>query len=77
MQYPVRKLQSLKKMFKDTNGIIFVDNEMVFRQAIRRKNYDEYFVDKFGGEFGHCTPQGNKLLAENLANVMLKKCFNK
>jgi hypothetical protein len=27
----------------------------------------------FGGDFGHCTPEGNRLLAENITEVILKR----
>ena len=76
VQYPVRSIEPLKKMFKNKKGIIFVDNEMVFKKALKQASYDEYFVDIFAGDFGHCTRKGNRLLAENIANVILKECFN-
>jgi len=31
----------------------------------------------FGGDFGHCTPKGNRLLATNIADVILKEVFHK
>jgi len=31
----------------------------------------------FGGDFGHCTHKGNRLLAENIANVIFKEVFSK
>ena len=76
VQYPLRSVESLKKMFKNKEGIIFVDNEGVFKEALKQASYDEYFADIFVGDFGHCYPKGNKLLAENIANVILKGCFN-
>jgi tetratricopeptide (TPR) repeat protein len=69
VQYPVRSAESLRK--------IFVDNERVFKEASNKKSYKEYFIDIFGGDFGHCTYKGNRLLAENIANVILKECFNR
>jgi lysophospholipase L1-like esterase len=30
-----------------------------------------------GGDFGHCTPKGNRLLAENIAQTILKEVFHK
>ncbi len=76
VQYPVRSIASLKKMFYSKKGVIFVDNEQIFKEAINETSYDEYFTDMIGGDFGHCTEKGNKLLAENIANVILEKCFN-
>ncbi len=78
VQYPVRNLEPLKKIFQGNDkGIIFVDNEKIFRDAIKKSSYKEYFVDMFAGDFGHCTDKGNKLLAENIANVILKEVFKK
>ncbi|MDP2924689.1 MAG: tetratricopeptide repeat protein [Candidatus Omnitrophota bacterium] len=71
VQYPMRSLDLLLKMFIDTDGIIFVDNEAVFRQLVRQRGYDEYFIDTFGGDFGHCTAKGNQLLAGNIAKSIL------
>jgi tetratricopeptide (TPR) repeat protein len=73
MQYPMRSVEPLKKMFKDRSDIIFVDNENVFKKAVKEKGTKQIFVDMFGGEFGHCTLKGNKLIAENVANVILKE----
>jgi len=77
MQYPVRSVESLKKIFKSKEGLVFVDNEQIFKEAIARENYDKYFTDNFGGDFGHCTIKCNRLLAENVANVILKEFFKK
>ncbi|MFH1338382.1 MAG: tetratricopeptide repeat protein [Candidatus Omnitrophota bacterium] len=77
VQYPVRSIEPLKSMFVDREGVIFVDNEGIFKEAIKLSSYEEYFTDMFGGDFGHCTPKGNRLLAGNIANVILEECFNK
>jgi Tfp pilus assembly protein PilF len=77
VQYPMRNLEPLKRVFKQDEGVIFVDNENVFKEAVKKASYQEYFTDMFGGDFGHCTDKGNKLLAENIANVILKEVFNK
>ncbi|MBU0547132.1 MAG: tetratricopeptide repeat protein, partial [Candidatus Omnitrophica bacterium] len=77
VQYPVRSIEPLKKIFKLQEGVIFVDNEEIFKRAIRREGYREYFKDMFGGDFGHCTPKGNRLLAENIAKVILQEVFSK
>jgi len=54
-----------------------VDNEQVFKNAVKKSSLQEYFVDMFGGDFGHCTDKGNKLLAENIANVVAREVFHK
>jgi len=78
MQYPMRGIEPLKKIFQDNpQGIIFVDNERVFKEAVNKAGYREYFLNIFGGDFGHCTPKGNRLLAENAAKVILKEVFDK
>ncbi len=77
VQYPVRKVDPLKRIFEKDKGVIFVDNERVFKEAVREGSYNEYFRDMFGGDFGHCTPKGNLLLAQNIADVILKEVFNK
>jgi hypothetical protein len=77
VQYPMLNIKQLKAVFEDREGIIFVDNEKVFKDAVRREGYEEYFIDTFGGNFGHCTPKGNRLLAENIAFAILKEYFGK
>jgi hypothetical protein len=69
----MRSLDPLKRIFAgDASGIIFVDNEAGFKEAVRKEGYSVYFRDIFGGDFGHCTKKGNWLLAENIANAILK-----
>jgi tetratricopeptide (TPR) repeat protein len=78
VQYPMRNLEPLKKIFQgNAEGIIFVDNEQLFKDVLKKTSYREYFWDMFGGEFGHCTEKGNRLLAESIANTILKEVFNK
>ena len=72
VQYPVRSLVELKNMLPEGKRIIFVDNEASFQEAIKKEGYSEYFTDMFGGVFGHCTPKGNRLLAENIANGIIE-----
>jgi tetratricopeptide (TPR) repeat protein len=77
VQYPLRNVEPLKNMFGAADGVIFVDNEEIFKKALKTSNYKEYFIDNFGGDFGHCTRKGNRLLAENIANVILKQYFDR
>jgi tetratricopeptide (TPR) repeat protein len=78
VQYPMYNIEALKKIFQgDIDGILFVDNEKTFKEAVREGSYKMYFRDIFGGDFGHCTYKGNRLLAENIANVILKEVFHK
>jgi len=75
MQYPMRSVKPLKKIFNNSKGIAFVDNEQIFKEAVKRGNYDKLFIDNFGGDFGHCTFEGERLVAENAARVILKEYF--
>ena len=77
VQYPMLKIEPLKKIFGDQTGIIFVENKKTFETAVSHASYHEYFLDMFGGFFGHCTDKGNQLLAQNIADVLLKECFGK
>lgn len=77
VQYPVRNVASLKKIFEGQKGVVFVDNEKIFKSAINKEGYSVYFIDIFGGDFGHCTNKGNKLLASNIAKAILKEVFRK
>jgi len=77
VQYPMRSIQPLKKIFREDENTIFVDNDRIFKDAVRKEGYSEYFVDIFGGDFGHCTQKGNRLLARNIANAILKEIFGK
>ncbi len=71
----MRSIESLKKMFEKEEDSIFVDNEKLFKKVVEKEGYDEYFRDMLGGDFGHCTSKGNQLLAENIANTILKERF--
>jgi tetratricopeptide (TPR) repeat protein len=77
VQYPMRSIEPLKNIFNQDKGIIFVDNERIFKQAVHQTSYKEYFTDMFGGDFGHCTEKGNRLLAKNIADTILKEIFDK
>ena len=77
VQYPMRSVKQLRKLFDSTEGIIFVDNEKIFKEALEKASYDEYFIDSFGGDFGHCTKKGNELIAENIADTILRYGFKK
>lgn len=75
MQYPVRSIEPLKQMLKDEpyfNKLIFVNNEQLFKNVLKKYSYDTIFLDQFGGDFGHCTDLGNTMIAENLAKVIIE-----
>jgi tetratricopeptide (TPR) repeat protein len=76
VQYPMHSVAPLKKIFEGQSDVFFVDNEKVFKDAVKKDGYKEYFNDMFGGDFGHCTDEGNKFLAGNIANVILSQAFH-
>ncbi|MCA9408737.1 MAG: hypothetical protein KC733_08605 [Candidatus Omnitrophica bacterium] len=74
VQYPIRDLNNLKIVLSDLpgfNNYYFVDNENSFKTLTQSQGYDQVFIDRFAGDFGHCTPLGNKLLASNVAEIIL------
>jgi len=75
VQYPLRSIENLKRIFDREDNIIFVENESVFKNALKKNSYRDLFRDMFAGDFGHCTQLGNELLAKNIANVILKEVF--
>ncbi|MBP6919526.1 MAG: tetratricopeptide repeat protein [Candidatus Omnitrophica bacterium] len=78
VQYPMRSAGPLKRIFDGkAEGIIFVDNEKRFKDMVDRSGYGAYFRDMFAGDFGHCTETGNRLLAANIADTILKEIFHK
>ena len=78
VQYPMRNIEPLKKLFQGNDkDIIFVDNEKVFKDEVEKYSPKNYFEDMFAGDFGHCTEKGNRLLAKNIAKVILKEVFGK
>ncbi|OGQ89261.1 MAG: hypothetical protein A2289_07880 [Deltaproteobacteria bacterium RIFOXYA12_FULL_58_15] len=71
MQYPRRPLSSLQLLFDDPSGIVFVDNEARFEDALRRMPYEQVFMDRCYGDFGHATEFGRRMLAQSVAEAML------
>ncbi len=76
VQYPLLPIEPLKEIFPDEDAPLFVDNERIFRESLRTKGYRFYFSDRFAGLFGHCTAQGNELLAENIGRTILREIFH-
>lgn len=72
MQYPLRNIAPLKDYLGQRKGLVFVENKQNFKEALAREGYNHYFKDNFAFDFGHCTREGNGLIARNLARVILK-----
>lgn len=83
VQYPMRNIGSLHFMLGldnsaplalppiDSANTTIVDNEQSFLSAVARDGYDAYFTDRFAGDFGHATPKGNEMLADNIADALI------
>ncbi len=72
MQYPLRSIDPLRQNLKRRDEIIFVENKSNFERALKASRYAEYFYDTAMGDFGHCTIKGNRLIAEQVADVILR-----
>jgi tetratricopeptide (TPR) repeat protein len=72
MQYPVRSLASLKKLYGNDPDLLVIDNEESFKEAIMRESWDTYFLDNMRYDFGHCTEKGDRMIAQNVAGVLMK-----
>ena len=70
VQYALRDVRSLERMLEPLEGIVLVDNKKIFEDAVKQSGFDDYFYDRFAGDFGHCTAKGNYLLADNVAKAI-------
>jgi tetratricopeptide (TPR) repeat protein len=71
VQYPMRPLRPLELLVGQREGVVFVDNQASFEAAVAREGYNALFVDSYGGDFGHCSARGNRVVAENIASAMV------
>lgn len=75
IQYPMRDVNVLKRMLKlekDYERIIFIDNQPSFQEALQPTRYYDYFKDRNYDDLGHCTPKGDRIIASNIADAILK-----
>lgn len=75
MQYPLFPIQQLKNMLKESphyDKLIFIENEENFKQAIYSYKKHNIFRNRVLGFCGNLTNLGNSVLAENVANAILK-----
>lgn len=70
MQYPTLDAGDLKALFADGPTAVLVENRKNFERALSREPYDRIFADAFGGGWGHTTPEGSRLIAENVLAAM-------
>jgi lysophospholipase L1-like esterase len=72
VQYPMRPLSGLQSLLENDPDAVYVDNEEAFVRALRTIPFNRLFADLFAGDFGHLTPEGNRLIAENVAAAILR-----
>ena len=68
VQYALRKAN----LFENNFDRYVISNYEFFTDVLKRYTYDELFIDKFAEDFGHATPFGNRIIAENVARQLLK-----
>lgn len=67
MQYPLLPLAGLRERLGTAAPDRLVENRENFSAALRAGRWEDVFRDRFAGRFGHCTPAGDRLLAESAA----------
>lgn len=70
VQVPVRGLESLRQLAGPESGAVFVDNEKLFKDEMKKIGYDGLFSDMSLGDSGHFTPRGSRLLAGNVVRAI-------
>ncbi len=70
MQYPLLSVKSLRKLLDNRDDVTYLENRDNFEKALLEANYHSIFEDSFAGSFGHLSPQGNMLVAENVADAL-------
>jgi hypothetical protein len=75
MQYPREDISGLERIFPAGSGVTLVENKSNFEAVLAHSKYADYFIDVFratpaGAPWGHCTPKGYRLIADNLLRVL-------
>lgn len=70
MQYPLLSVESLRKLLDYREDLSYLENRTNFETALLDAKYLELFDDNFAGSFGHLSPRGNQLVAENVADAL-------
>lgn len=77
IQYPLLSPKSLEQYFASTateaqiKKPLIVSNESNFAALLSTRKYEEIFIDRFAGRFGHATPLGNQTIADQVASQIL------
>ena len=72
VQYPTLSVKELEVLFQGDENIKFVSNEENFNEILMKSNYEQVFKDRDHGTFGHLAQAGANLLADNVADAVLK-----
>lgn len=76
VQYPMRDAAPLRRLLSDRpgpgDGLQVVENRDPFREILHHRRVDELFVDLFAGDFGHCTREGNTIIARSVLPAVLR-----
>jgi hypothetical protein len=70
MQYPLSDPKIISEYFKNDSSPTIVNNKENFERYLLDHEYEEIFVDRFAGDFGHTTRIGNRLIAKNLVETV-------
>ncbi len=68
--YPRRDRREVDALVEGLEGVTVVDNGPVFEQAVEQHGFEALFTDRCYGDFGHGSPLGNRILAENIAHAL-------
>lgn len=70
MQYPTLEIKPLKEMLGGVPNLAFVENRILFSEALKHQPYQALFTDNFARSFGHTTEIGSELIAKNLTETI-------
>ena len=65
-------VESLRKLLDYREDVTYLENRTNFEAALLESNYRDIFDDTFAGAFGHLSPRGNLLVAENVADTLTR-----
>lgn len=72
MQYPTLPVKPLETIFDgaQTKPVAFISNENNFRAAMSSGRYEDFFMDRARGSWGHTTTEGHRLIATQVADAI-------
>lgn len=75
VQYPLTSVESLQALTDEISGfpgvqVKVADNQKNFQEALKNVGYRALFTDYFGGNFGHTTHEGSRLIAESASRAV-------